>query len=75
MICRFCGDNLKSVNQKLFSSLGERCNGNPSGKHVGVTDCVCCVYCGDVARHQNGKLITKIGLQCKNSPTGGHCLQ
>ena len=35
MICRFCGDNLKSVNQKLLSSLGERCNGNPSGKHVG----------------------------------------
>ena len=75
MICRFCGDNLKSANQKLLSSLGEHCNGNPNGKHVGVTDCVCCVYCGDEARPQNGRLITKLGLQCKNSPTGGHCLQ
>ena len=62
MICRFCGDELKSVNQKLLSSLGERCQGNPSGKHVGVTDCVCCVYCGDEARPQNGRLITKLGL-------------
>jgi len=75
MKCRFCGDNLHSINQKLLSSLGEKCLGNPSGIHVGVTDGTSCVYCGDTAKSQNGKLFTKLGAVCKRSPTGMHCLQ
>ena len=75
MRCRFCGDNLRPLNQKLFSSLGENCLGNPAGKHVGLSDGHTCVYCGDETKSQNGKLITKLGIPCKFSPTGMHCLQ
>ena len=75
MRCRFCGDKLQSINQKLISPLGEKCLGNPAGKHIGLTDSVCCVYCGDETKTQNGKLATKLGLCCLSSPTGMHCLQ
>lgn len=75
MKCRYCGDNLHSENQKLFSTLGQKCLGNPAGVHVGVTDGNNCVYCGDSAHFQSGKLITRFGYPCKNSPTGMHCLQ
>ena len=75
MKCRYCGDNLRSINQKLFSSLGERCLGNPAGVHVCITDGINCVFCGNKTRFQNGKLITEFGYPCKNSTTGLHCLQ
>ena len=38
MKCRYCGDVLKVVGEKLFTATGERCAGNPAGFHVGVTD-------------------------------------
>lgn len=75
MRCRFCGDTLHGANQKLFSSFGERCAGNPAGKHVGITDGAGCVYCGDEAKSVGGKLHTRYGIACKPSPTGMHCLQ
>ena len=75
MKCRYCGDNIRSVNQKLFSSTGERCLGNPDGIHIGITDGASCVYCGDKAHFQSGKLITRLGFSCRNSPTEMHCLQ
>lgn len=75
MKCRFCGDIVHSINQKLFSSIGERCLGNPEGKHIGVTDGQTCVFCGDSAHFQSGKLFTKLGTSCRNSSTGMHRLQ
>lgn len=75
MKCRYCGDTLRSINQKLFSSVGEKCAGNPAEIHIGVTDGVSCVYCGDIAKCQAGKLFTKFGSECRNSPTKKHCLQ
>ena len=75
MKCRFCGDFVHSVNQKLFSSLGEKCLGNPAGVHIGVTDECSCVFCGENAKFQSGKLFTRLGSSCRNSPTGMHCLQ
>ena len=64
MKCRYCADTLRVVNEKLFSSLGERCAASPQGVHVAVTDGERCVYCGNEVRSQNGKPLTK-----------RHCLQ
>ncbi len=75
MRCRYCGETLHGANWRLISSLGEKCAGNPEGKHVGVTDGESCVYCGDAVKSVGGKLHTKLGTQCKPSPTGMHCLQ
>lgn len=75
MKCRFCGDTLTSTNQKLFTTLGIVCKGNPAKVHIGITDSITCVYCGDTTKSQNGFLLTRMGKECKNSPTGMHCLQ
>ena len=75
MKCRYCGDTLRTINQKLFSTTGVQCLGTPAGIHVGVTDGECCVYCGDKTHCQNRKLITHLGDSCRNSPTRMHCLQ
>lgn len=75
MKCRYCGDTLRVVNEKLFTATGEKCAGNPAGFHVGVTDGECCVYCGNATSCQSGKLRTRFGVSCKRSPTGMHCLQ
>lgn len=75
MKCRYCGDALRVVNEKLFTATGEKCAGNPAGFHVGVTDGESCVYCGNAASCQGGRLRTRFGLVCKHSPTGMHCLQ
>ena len=69
MKCRYCGDNLRSINQKLFSSLGERCLGNPAGVHVCITDGINCVFCGNKTRFQNGK--PSVGRWYGNPTFGG----
>ncbi len=44
MKCRYCTENLRVVNEKLLSSYGEKCLGNPAGFHVAISDGVICVY-------------------------------
>ena len=74
MKCRYCADTLRVVNEKLFSSIGEKCSANPKDFHVAVTDGEICVYCGNAVTSKNGKPWIKYGTACKNSPTGFHCL-
>ena len=75
MKCRYCAENLRVVNEKLLSSYGEKCLGNPAGFHVAVSDGVICVYCGNSVTPRNFKPHTKYGINCKNAPTGMQCLQ
>ncbi len=75
MRCRYCGENLRSINQKLLSGRGEICNGSSDGKHIAVSEDMLCVYCGNSCRSMNGKLFTKYGEKCPASPFGRHCLQ
>lgn len=75
MKCRYCAENLHIVNEKLFSSYGEKCLGNPAGFHMALSDGSICVYCGNLVKSKNYKPYTKYGTSCKNSPTGMHCLQ
>jgi hypothetical protein len=75
MTCRYCGYELRTQGHELRSKFGPRCNGSPSGKHVGVSDGICCVYCGRPAKPINGRLRTSLGPDCPNSPTRAHSLQ
>ena len=75
MRCRYCADTLRVVNEKLFSTIGEKCGDNPKGFHAAVSDGSVCVYCGNPVTCRNGKPYTKYGTACKNSPTAMHCLQ
>jgi len=75
MICRFCGETLRSLNQKLFSTYGEKCRSSTSGRHVAVSQGNLCVYCGGECRTMNGRLFTKHGERCPYAPSKSHCLQ
>lgn len=74
MICRFCGYPPKTLGQKLRSSIGEKCVGNPEEFHVAMPEQSMCVYCGNKVSSNAGKLRTSFGLDCPNSPTKMHCL-
>lgn len=75
MKCRFCGQELRSVNDTLFAPNGTKCAGNGNKNHVAISSGKICVYCGHETRIVAQKLCTKYGFKCKYSPTGGHTLQ
>lgn len=75
MRCRFCGENLRVINQTLYSSRGEKCTASQTRKHVGLSEEMRCVYCGGECKTINGRLFTKFGKKCPPSPTKAHCLQ
>lgn len=75
MKCKYCGQDLKSVGQRLRSNYGFVCKANGNGSHVAVSDGNNCVYCGEATKTVGQMLRTKYGERCPYSPTKKHLLQ
>ena len=75
MLCRFCGQELRSMGQRLRTPYGEKCTASPSGKHVGVSTGSECVYCGEKLKVLGQVLRSQYSDRCPPSPTGKHALQ
>lgn len=75
MKCRFCGQDLRPVNDVLYAPNGKQCAGNGGKNHVAISDGKNCVYCGRATRIVANRLSTMFGFKCSTSPTGGHALQ
>ena len=77
MKCRFCGEELKTGNDKtLWSRYGKICNKSNLKIHVAISDGNICIFCGEIAKPSSGnKLWTQSGPVCRNSPTKKHCIQ
>lgn len=74
MVCRYCGEVLKTMAQDLRSKYGPKCKNSPTEKHVAVSDGTHCIYCGGETKTMAGTLRTIYGVKCKNSPTQKHML-
>lgn len=75
MICRYCGQELKSMGQRLRSSYSEKCKASPTAKHVALATGTECVYCGEPVKVSGQVLRSKYSDRCPSSPNGKHALQ
>lgn len=74
MVCRYCGEEIRSQADNLTGRYGQKCKSSPTERHVAVSDGEHCIYCGRKTKTMAGSLRTDYGTSCKNSPTQKHAL-